>query len=472
MPLYALCESWERGRIQESFMSVFHAFPLTLFISVSLQAQFIARDPGLRKGSPGAGQPLSGLLGFEKLFLEAGAKQFTEVESVQGKATGASGVGLGPRFNLDSCAGCHAHPAVGGSSPALNPQISVAGRNGATNALPSFLSADGPIREARLKFRQDGTRDGGVYSIFTIAGRADAPGCSIDQPDFEAAARADNLAFRIPTPVFGAGLIESIPDAQILANQNSNIQLKQALGIAGRVNRSPGGAIGRFGWKSQHNSLLLFTAEAYVIEQGVTNEIFPSERDGTETCQFNATPEDHTKSDGLNIGSIFSAAVQPTETASDMVKLASYIRLLAAPTPAPPTRSSINGAALFDSVGCTLCHTPMLRTGKSSSAALSNKPANLYSDLLVHNMGPRLADDIVQGDAGPAEFRTAPLWGIGQRIYFQHDGRTSNLLDAIRIHASEADSRFPASEANAVITQFEALPEESKQDILNFLRSL
>ena len=80
--------------------------------------------------------------------------------------------------------------------------------------------------------------------------------------------------------------------------------------------------------------------------------------------------------------------------------------------------------------------------------------------------------DVVQGDAGPAEFRTAPLWGLGQRIFFLHDGRTSNLLDAIRSHAGEADSRFPASEANAVIKQFDGLPEESKQDILSFLRSL
>src|SRR5262249_50233895 len=155
----------------------------------------------------------------------------------------------------------------------------------------------------------------------------------------------------------------------------------------------PGGAIGRFGWKAQHSSLLLFTAEAYVVEQGVTNEIFPSERDATETCLFNGTPEDHTRSDCLNLGSILGAALQPTEVASDMVKLASYIRLLAPPVPGPTTRSTMNGAALFESVGCAFCHTPTFRTGKTSSAALSNRPVNLFSDLLAHNMGPRLADD-------------------------------------------------------------------------------
>jgi CxxC motif-containing protein (DUF1111 family) len=452
-------------------MSLFRAIPLVILVSGSVQAQSIVRDPGLRGGPPNAGQALSGLAGFERLFFEAGEKQFKEIQSVQGKASGASDAGLGPRFNLDSCGGCHAHPVVGGSSPAVNPQLAVALRNGAGNTLPAFLSADGPIREARFKFRLDGTRDGAVSSIFTIAGRADAAGCSIDQPDFQAAASANNLAFRIPTPLFGAGLIEAIPESEIIANKNTNAETKQVLAITGHVNRTSG-AIGRFGWKAQHNSLLMFTAEAYVVEQGVTNEIFPGERDGTDTCRFNATPEDHTKSEGLNIGSFLSSAIQPTDTASDMVKLASYTRLLAAPTAAPATRSSANGSALFASVGCALCHTPALRTGQSSSAALSRKTLNLFSDLLVHNMGPRLADDIVQGDAGPGEFRTAPLWGVGQRIFFLHDGRTSSLLDAIRSHASEADSRFPASEANAVVNQFEALPEDGKQDILNFLRSL
>ena len=97
---------------------------------------------------------------------------------------------------------------------------------------------------------------------------------------------------------------------------------------------------------------------------------------------------------------------------------------------------------------------------------------NLYSDLLVHRMGPGLADDIVQGDAGPDEFRSAPLWGVGKRIFFLHDGRTNDLLTAIRGHASAGDARFPASEANAAIARFEALSAEDKQDLLNFLRSL
>ena len=102
----------------------------------------------------------------------------------------------------------------------------------------------------------------------------------------------------------------------------------------------------------------------------------------------------------------------------------------------------------------------------SSTAALSGKQANLFSDLLVHHMGTGLADDIVQGAAGPDEFRTAPLWGLGKRIFFLHDGRATDLRQAISAHSSSG------SEANAVISNFDALLPQQKQDILNFLRSL
>ena len=107
-----------------------------------------------------------------------------------------------------------------------------------------------------------------------------------------------------------------------------------------------------------------------------------------------------------------------------------------------------------------------MKTGSSSTAALAYQTANLYSDLLVHHMGTNLADDVIQGAAGPDEFRTAPLWGLGKRVFFLHDGRTSNLLQAIQEHSS------PGSEANQVITKFNALPTNLKQDLLNFLRSL
>jgi CxxC motif-containing protein (DUF1111 family) len=121
---------------------------------------------------------------------------------------------------------------------------------------------------------------------------------------------------------------------------------------------------------------------------------------------------------------------------------------------------------VFESTGCALCHTPTLRTGNSTVVALRNQPANLFSDLLVHDMGDGLADGISQGQAGPREFRTSPLWGLGQRIFFLHDGRTSDLLEAIQQHRSDG------SEANAVVRRFNELRESQKQDLLNFLRSL
>ena len=121
---------------------------------------------------------------------------------------------------------------------------------------------------------------------------------------------------------------------------------------------------------------------------------------------------------------------------------------------------------MFGSTGCALCHTPTLRTGDSPVAALRNKDANLFSDLLLHDMGDRLADGVSQGQAGPREFRTAPLWGLGQRIFFLHDGRTSDLVTAIREHQSTG------SEANGVIQRFFGLSDSQKQDLLNFLRSL
>src|SRR5262249_52072777 len=135
------------------------------------------------------------------------------------------------------------------------------------------------------------------------------------------------------------------------------------------------------------------------------------------------------------------------------------------------SNSISNGRILFGSVGCALCHTATLQTGNSTVAALSNQPVNLFSDVLLHNMAWGLADNILQGEAQGDEFRTAPLWGLGQRIFFLHDGRTTDLLQAIQAHKSAGDktSGFGPSEANTVIDNFNNLSEPNKQDLLNFL---
>ncbi|TMG70278.1 MAG: hypothetical protein E6H80_13165 [Betaproteobacteria bacterium] len=136
-----------------------------------------ARDPGVRGGAAGAGGPIAGLTKTELAFFNAGTDEFAEEEGIAD--------GLGPTMNLGSCAGCHLHPAVGGTSPAMNPQVAFATLNGAANTVPSFITPKGPVREARFVKNADGTPDGGVHDLFTIAGRAAAPGCGLAQPDFE-----------------------------------------------------------------------------------------------------------------------------------------------------------------------------------------------------------------------------------------------------------------------------------------------
>jgi len=440
---------------------------------VSSASVFSAKDPGVRGGAAGAGSPIAGLSSGQTELFNAGNDAFTSVEEVAD--------GLGPTMNLDSCAGCHMQPAIGGTSPYVNPQVDFSSKNGATNILPSFISLYGPVREARFVENPDGTPDGGVHAVFTIAGRTDAPaGCDLAQPDFATALAQHNVIFRIPTPTFGGGLIEQIPDSAILANQAANADQKKALGIFGRPNiilagntvsgqpnrNGNDGTIARFGWKAQNKSLLLFSGEAYNVEMGITNELFQTERDETPECQSAKTPNDVTNADGSTI----------TDMISDIEKFSLFMRFLAPPTPSPNTpggtQSITRGRNLFSHIGCAACHTPTLYTGNASVAALRKQPVNLYSDLLVHDMGPYLADGVSQGQAGPREFRTAPLWGLGQRIFFLHDGRTKDLLKAIQAHQSGSFLTRDASEANAVIAKFNSLTESQKQDILNFLRSL
>ena len=424
------------------------------------------RDPGVRGGSPGAGGPINGLSRIEQEFFKLGREDFNEAEDVAD--------GLGPRMNLDGCGGCHAQPAVGGTSPAVNPQVAFANKDGGMDRVPSFITANGPIREARLVRRPDGTPDGGVAALFTITGRPGAVGCNLAQPDFENEHANRNVIFRIPTPLFGAGLIEMIPDATILANQTAEQSRKRDLGIRGRPNFiGPGnrvtgapnrngndGTVARFGWKAQNVSLLLFSGEAYNVEMGITSELFQNERDQTPQCQFATVPNDTQNFE----------APDALKGTTAIQNFANFQRFLAPPAPSASvpggSESIARGRSVFGTVGCALCHTPAMQTGNTTVAALRNQAAQLYSDLLLHDMGAGLADGVSQGQAGPREFRTAPLWGLGQRLFFLHDGRTSDLLQAIREHSSDG------SEANGVVRNFGNLRDSQKQDLLNFLRSL
>ena len=452
-------------------------------------------DPGPRGGSAGAGAPVPGLTANQLANFNAAKNTFQEVDSVSG--TIESGVGLGPTFNGNSCAMCHAEPSAGGSSPGLisrllsrpNPQVALATLDNAHNTVPSFITSNGPVREARfITTNTADTRaplDGGVHALYTIAGRSDAPGCNLSQPDFATALAQNNVIFRIPTPLFGLGLVENTPDSALINNLNANATAKANLGINGRLNTSGNdGTVTKFGWKAQNKSLMVFAGEAYNVEQGVTNENFTNERSAVPSCVFNTTPED--RSD------ITTAA--GTVGPSDVTNFAIFMRLLAAPTPAPATTSINNGSALFDQVGCSLCHSRTLTTAASNFAGLNNVTYHPFSDFALHKMGSQLTDGIHQGEAEPDEFRSAPLWGLGQRLFFLHDGRTTDLLQAIAQHTGGTQCftnqdfdqfvingvayqpfeqrQTCVSEADQVVTNFNALTASQKQDLLNFLRSL
>jgi CxxC motif-containing protein (DUF1111 family) len=415
-------------------------------------------------------------------------------------ATLTNSSGLGARFNGDQCSVCHQQPAIGGSGGFLvpNPQDPpnryrrpenpmfdlIPHRKSAQNYVPSFITQYGPIREVRFQTKHDGTPDGGVHQLFTIVGRSDigGPGCAAsDLPptDFEAEYQRGNLSFRIPLQTFGLGLIEAIQDRTILANSQATESLRGQLGIAGIPNRSGNdGTITRFGWKAQNKSLAMFSGEAYNVEMGVTNDVFPTRTDETPACAQGVNePNDITRTDDTDIRN--QAFNNPLHILPDWLEFAIFMRGLAAPQPVPFSPSARRGQQLFGAgvsspgVGCFLCHTPTMVTGpQNDTAALQNVAANLYSDLLIHHMGSGLADNITQGLAQGDMFRTTPLWGVGQRMFFLHDGRTSDLLAAIQAHSSGAGDGYPASEAFAVIQKFNALSRVDKQAILDFLRSL
>jgi CxxC motif-containing protein (DUF1111 family) len=444
----------------------------------SLQLQLAAQnDPGPRSGPAGAGSFYPTLNANEQAFFTQAQQRFQEIDSVSGGIAGEAGSGLGPTFNGNSCAQCHAQPAAGGSSPGLtspqnsipNPQVALATLDGATNTVPSFITTTGPVLEARFVKNSNGTPDGGVHDLYTVTGRSDASGCTLAQPDFADALTSNNVIFRMPTPIFGLGLVEATPDATLQANLAATASQRAALKIAGTFNTSGNdGTITRFGWKAQNKSVLMFAGEAYNVEQGVSNELFPNERSAVTGCVFNGSPEDATNilnqnANSQNFGTTVGTA---SEMSSDIVNFAVFSRLSAPPTPATSTTSQKNGAADFVTIGCSLCHSPALTTGQSPYTGMSNVTYSPYSDFALHNMGAGLADGITQGAAGPKMFRTAPLWGLGQRLFFLHDGRTSDLIQAIDAHSSTG------SEAVQVIRKYSALTPSQKQDLLNFLRSL
>src|SRR6267378_2163475 len=206
---------------------------LALFAALLVPRLVLAQtDPGVQGGPARAGSPLASVNSSDGTlqFFQNGLTRFQDIESVKNSPTGNNG--LGPRFNFVSCSGCHLQPAVGGTGPATNPQFQVIANglvSGSTNTIPSFITANGPTREARFPFFFDqfgnpnpNAPNGGVEDLFTVSGRSDAGSCSLQQPSFAQAQATNNLIFRIPTPTFGTGLIENVDDSTLLNNQAAN----------------------------------------------------------------------------------------------------------------------------------------------------------------------------------------------------------------------------------------------------------
>lgn len=495
-----------------------------------------------------AGCFLPNLTAAQILLWFDGLGTFGDIASVNGTPKGptiSNGTaingeplpGLGAYYNGNSCGMCHSQPAIGGSSAGIgtpgftiNPQFAVATHRGANNTPPVFVSKNnGPIAEERFVLAVDSngnptsSLDGSVHNLYTIEGRDDAPsGCN--QPQLlnllNGQFNNNNAILRIPTPTFGLGFVETTPDSELMENLASS----QALGFntGGRLNTTFFNTSGndqtitRFGWKAQNVSLLMFAGEASNVELNVTNVLFPFERN-EGMCTTNQTPEDFTltdaqppsdDSDGGNVVNpeILAPDVEAeaffmfTNAAPAQCDFSSPLASNGAPKCLPLSSSAQNGLTVFKQLGCHSCHTQTLTTGPSAFTDLNNQNFQPFSDFALHHMGSKLADGVNQGQAGPDEFRTAPLWGLGQRLFLLHDGRAQDLMTAIQDHFSSPNdcttvtsisesfilngnpitvqpvtTQTCGSDANTVITNFRNRLQSNPQDIqdlFNFLRSL
>ena len=363
--------------------------------------------------APSNGDPVPGLTPDEQARFEFGAAIFSKQHGPED--------GLGPLYNGRACADCHAHPAAGGADRTKDHLITRIGRE--RDGYDDLVELGGPVLARRS------VRD--VLPSCGLKGGEDTPK--------QATARSE----RQPLPLFGTGLIAAIPDETLLALAAS--QQGHPDGIAGRVNHVDGG-IGRFGQKAQFSTLERFVADAMRNELGITNPRFPDEKptalDIPDGCDLRADVED----DGTAVNA-----------------LVDFVSMLAPPSRGPRSPAELRGRAVFEEVGCVTCHTPSLRTGAHPIAALSDQEVQLYSDLLLHDMGEYVADGVRQGEAGGSDWRTPPLWGLGQRVWFLHDAQATDLRTVIELHHGEA---------KASRDRLFERPRTDLQDLLAFLRSL
>jgi CxxC motif-containing protein (DUF1111 family) len=266
---------------------------------------------------------------------------------------------------------------------------------------------------------------------------------------------ANVIARRAPIPLFGAGLVEGVPDEALLALEDPFDRDRD--GISGRaavvIDKATGQRrVGRFGWKAQIATLLTFSGDAYTNEMGITNDVFPEEPRGgisearLRECDRLKDPED---------------AVDPRTGKRAIDNFEVFMKFLAPPPRGPITDEVRVGEQVFAAIGCTSCHVPSLSTGANPSAALHRKPVPLFSDLLLHELGT--GDGIEQGASQPDEIRTPALWGLRMRRPLLHDGSAATVAEAIGRHAGEA---------SGVTEQYRRLTDDQRRVLLAFLDSL
>jgi CxxC motif-containing protein (DUF1111 family) len=375
--------------------------------------------------------------------------------------------GLGPTFNAMSCSSCHlkdgrGQPPTRASVPELGLllRLSVDGPDGSQQPVPRYggqlqdraingVPAEGSIRITHTPLRgryADGTPYELAAPHYAIADRAYGPLPSDVR-----------MSPRVAPSVFGVGLLEAVPERTIVARSDPGDA--DGDGVSGRVNRvgserSGGTALGRFGWKANVPTVEQQNAGAFNGDIGITSPIFPAENcsGGQKACR---------------------AATDGGEPEIDQRKLdrvTRYVRTLAVPARRRVGASDTSaGERTFSAIGCSACHLPELRTASSDVPALADQDIRPYTDLLLHDMGPALADDRPDGLASGSEWRTAPLWGIGlvktvnKHTRFLHDGRARNVEEAILWHGGEAQ---------AAADRFRKLPRSEREQLIAFLESL
>jgi len=391
-------------------MKIQRAAAAVVFISAGLSFS----QTGSRQVLPGS--PLPGITPAEQELFRLGREDFTEVETAED--------GLGPAFNGTSCAVCHSVPAIGGIS--------------------TMTEVRGGYRDENGKFAE--LNGGTLYHLFSTPPHR----CQVQIPP-----EANVIARRAPIPLFGAGLIEAIPDETILALEDPDD--RDGDGIRGRAARvtdvhSKRVRVGRFGWKAQHATLLSFSGDAYRNEMGITNDLFPDE------VALGVSPEQ------MRLCSPKRGIEDVRDRATGLRgidKFEIFMKLLA-PIERGPIDATVSGGELvFRMIGCASCHVAVLMTGASANPAFDRKPVALYSDLLLHDVGT--GDGIEPAAASAGEIRTPALWGLRFRRPLLHDGSAATSGDAILRHEHEA---------SAVSERYRRLSPPEQQQLLAFLNSL